>query len=317
MSTALRCAAAQAVTVTCATAATKGRVALISHSMGLMYGSGPLGPHPGGRFNFKLPRLRGGGALYLEPSPKRVRVELGGEVIADSVRAMLLHESGHQPVYYFPAEDVRSEVLEPSDRHTRCPRKGVASYYDVRVGDRVEEGLAWFYPSVLDGGPPGLAGMIAFYFRRIDRWLEEDEEIRGHPRDPYHRIDIRASSREVRVSLGGVVLAESARTMALFETGLPVRWYLPSEDVKALLRPSETATHCPYKGDASYFDVDDEKDLVWRYEEPMPAALPIKGLLCFFNERVDMEVDGVMCERPESFRGGRPRAAVHGSAAPK
>jgi uncharacterized protein (DUF427 family) len=261
--------------------------------MGLMYGTGPFSREPAGTFNFDRPPA--GSVLYLDPCPKRVRVMLGGEVVADSRDAFLLHESGLQPVYYFPARDVRSELLLPSEHVTRCPKKGEASYYDVRVGERVEEAIAWYYPSVIAGAPAQLAGLIAFYFKRMDRWLEEDEEIRGHPRDPYHRIDVRQSSAVVRVSAGGVLLAESARPRPLFETGLPVRWYLPREDVRVLLRPTDTVTHCPYKGDATYSDalVGDAvlDDLVWSYADPFPGALPIKGLVCFWNERVDLEVD--------------------------
>src|SRR5499427_6971638 len=98
--------------------------------MGLMYGTGPLGKNPAGTFNFAPPPP--GRALYLEPTPKRVRVEVGGETIADSCRAMLLHESGLQPIYYFPPGDVRADVLEPGGRHTHCPKKGDASYYTIR-----------------------------------------------------------------------------------------------------------------------------------------------------------------------------------------
>ncbi len=122
---------------------------------------------------------------------------------------MLLHESGLQPVYYFPPEDVRADVLEPSDKHTHCPKKGDASYYTIRVGDRVVENGAWYYPDPLPDAPPLLKGLIAFYFDRMDRWLEEDEEIGVHPRDPYHRIDILRTDRHVRVSLDGELLAES------------------------------------------------------------------------------------------------------------
>jgi uncharacterized protein (DUF427 family) len=266
--------------------------------MGLMYGSGPFGKEPAGKFNFDPPPP--GRALYLEPSPKRVRVAVGGETIADSRRPMLLHESGHQPIYYFPPEDVRSEFLEDSDRHTRCPKKGEASYYTIRVGDRVVEAGAWYYPSVLDDAPPELEGLVAFYWREMDHWYEEDEEIFGHARDPYHRIDVLRSDRHVRVSLDGEVLAESDRAMALFESNLPPRWYLPREDVVASLEPSETRTVCPYKGFASYYSVGPEQDLVWVYEDPLPDAAKIAGLLCFFNERVDHELDGEALERPAS-----------------
>jgi uncharacterized protein (DUF427 family) len=116
-----------------------------------MYGNGPLGPQPAGTFNFEPPEP--GRALYLEPTPKRIRVQVGGETIADSRRAMMLHESGLPPVYYFPPEDVRAEVLEPSDRHTHCPKQGDASYYTIGVGDTVVEAGAWYYPEPLDGAP--------------------------------------------------------------------------------------------------------------------------------------------------------------------
>lgn len=263
-----------------------------------MTGSGPLGREPSGTFNFAPPPA--GQALYLEPTPKRVRVIVGGEVIADSRRAFLLHESGHQPVYYFPPEDVRADVLEPSDRHTRCPKKGEASYHTIRVGDVVLEAAAWHYPEPISSAPAGLAGLIAFYFARMERWLEEDEEIFGHPRDPYHRIDLRRTSRRIRVSLDGSLLAETERAVGLFESNLPVRWYMPLEDVVADLEPSEKVTLCPYKGRASYYSVAGEQDLVWYYPDPLPEAREIAGLVCFFSERVDIELDGELVERPAS-----------------
>jgi uncharacterized protein (DUF427 family) len=164
--------------------------------MGLMTGSGPLSRDPAGRFNFEVPAA--GWAVYLEPSPKRVRVIVAGETIADSTAAMLLSESGAQPVYYFPPSDVRADVLEPTDHHTHCPKKGEASYYSIRVGETELENAAWYYPEPLPDAPPQLRGLIAFYFKRMDGWLEEDEPLMGHPRDPYHRIDTIPSSRLVR-----------------------------------------------------------------------------------------------------------------------
>ncbi len=268
--------------------------------MGLMTGSGPFGREPAGTFNFEAPPP--GRALYLEPSPKRIRVVVAGETVADSRRAMLLHESGHQPIYYFPPEDVRADLLEPSDRHTRCPKKGEASYYTIRVGSNVVDAGAWYYPEPIAQAPPMLAGLIAFYWNRMDRWLEEDEEVFAHPRDPYHRIDVLRTDRHVRISLDGELLAESDRGMALFESNLPTRWYLPRQDVFASLESSDTVTLCPYKGRASYYSVPVEggKDLIWLYEDPLPDAEKIKGLLCFFGERVDIELDGELQERPES-----------------
>jgi len=270
--------------------------------MGLMYGNGPLGPRPAGTFNFDPPPP--GRALYLEPTPKRVRVEVGGETIADSRRAMLLHESGHQPIYYFPPDDIRAELLEPSDRHTYCPKKGEASYYTIRVGDREVHAGAWYYPEPLAGAPP-IKDLIAFYFGRMDRWFEEDEEVFVHPRDPYHRIDVLRSDRHVRVSLGGEVLADSDRAIALFESNLPPRWYLPAEDVLVELERSDTVTRCPYKGIASYHSVKLPdgglaKDLIWFYPEPLPEAGRIAGLLSFFNEKTDIELDGELQARPET-----------------
>lgn len=267
--------------------------------MGLMTGSGPLGKQPAGTFNFERPAP--GRALYLEPTPKRLRVEVGGVVIADSRHAMMLHEAGQQPVYYFPPQDVRADVLEPSERHTRCPKKGEASYHTIRAGGEVVQDGAWFYPDPLPGTPP-IKDLIAFYFNRMGRWREEGEEIGVHPRDPYHRIDVLATDRHITISLGGAVLAETDQALALFESNLPTRWYLPIEDVRAELEPSDTVTHCPYKGSASYHSVKVEggTDLIWYYEHPLAEVGRIQGLVCFFNEKVDIELDGELQQRPDS-----------------
>src|SRR6202042_8843 len=141
--------------------------------MGLMTGTGPLGPTPAGNFNSEPPAP--GKALYLEPTPKRIRVEVGGEVIADSRHAMMLHESGLQPIYYFPPEDVREEFLEPADRHTHCPKKGDASYYTIRVGDEVVENGAWFFFYPLLFFSP-IEILFVFYFDSLGRWMEEGQE---------------------------------------------------------------------------------------------------------------------------------------------
>ena len=167
----------------------------------------------------------------------------------------------------------------------------------------VEAG-AWYYPDPLPGAPP-IKDLIAFYWNRMERWLEEDEEVFGHPRDPYHRIDLRQSDRQIKVSLDGQLLAESTRAVGLFESNLPTRWYLPREDVPAELVPSDTVTHCPYKGEAGYYSVrlpngELAKNLVWHYDEPLLEASMIAGLLCFFNEKVDIELDGELQQRPES-----------------
>jgi uncharacterized protein (DUF427 family) len=270
--------------------------------MGLMTGTGPLSRNPAGSHNFDAPPP--GQALYLEPCPKWVRVIVGGETIADSRRTLMVSESGHQPVYYFPPEDVRLDLLEPSDRHTSCPKKGEASYHTIRVGDTVVEAGAWYYAEPIAGAEP-LRDRIAFYWDRMDHWYEEDEEVFVHPRDPYHRVDVMPTSRHLKFSLDGEVLAESERAMALFESNLPVRWYIPLEDVSAELEPTDTVTSCPYKGTAGYYAVRRSggelvKDLIWFYDEPLPAVGRIAGLVCFFNERVDVEVDGEPEPRPET-----------------
>ena len=270
--------------------------------MGLMSGTGPLGKKPAGMFNFEPPPP--GQAVYMEPCLKWVRVVLGGETIADSRRTLLLSESGHQPMYYFPPEDVRSEYLEHADRHTRCPKKGEASYHTIRVEDHVVDAGAWYYPDPISGAPP-IKDLIAFYWDRMDHWYEEDEEVFVHPRDPYHRVDVLPTARHIRISLDGELLAESDEAMALFESNLPIRWYVPREDVRVELEPTDTETRCPYKGTAGYYAVrlpngETVKDLIWYYDDPLPAVNRIAGRLCFFNEQVDVDVDGEPEPRPET-----------------
>jgi uncharacterized protein (DUF427 family) len=269
--------------------------------MGLMYGTGPLGPAPAGAWNFDPPAQ----ALYLDPSPKRVRVFVGGTAIADSRAAFLLHESRNQPVYYFPPADVAMSCLMPTDHVTVASTKGEASHYTITVGSTVVENGAWTYSSPVPSAPDGLAGLIAFYFNKMERWMEEEEEIVGHPRDPYHRIDVIATADHLRILKRGELLAETTRAMALFESNLPTRWYLPREDVIAGLEDSDTHTICPYKGTASYFNVRLAggavvKDLVWYYPEPRADAARVGGLVCFYNERIEISLNGVELERPAS-----------------
>jgi uncharacterized protein (DUF427 family) len=270
--------------------------------MALTVGTGPFGTTPRGVFNFELPRREG--LIWFEDSPRRMRALFGGETVVDSRHPKLLHEHGKLPIYYFPEEEVRMDLLEPTDHSTHCPWKGEASYWSVRVGDRVAENAVWSYPDPVEEAPP-LAGYLAFYWDRMDQWLEEDEEAIVHARDPYHRVDILRSSRHLKVSVNGEVVAETRRPLALFETGLPPRWYIPREDVRTeLLEDSDKRTGCAYKGFASYWSVragdELEEDLVWCYPDPTRDVERIKGYLAFFNERVDIEVDGEAQERPQT-----------------
>jgi uncharacterized protein (DUF427 family) len=269
--------------------------------MGLTSGTGPFGHRPAGQFNF-TPDPPTGSVLYFDPVPYRLRGFVGGEPVFDTLGAKLLYETAHLPVYYVPEEDLRHELLEPSDKHTHCPHKGDASYRSIRVGARFAEDAVWTYPEPI--APAAfLAGHAAFYWGKLDEWFVEDEQVFGHPRDPYARIDTYRTTRPVRVSVDGEVIAESTRAIALFETGLPPRFYLPAEDVRMdLLEPSETKTRCAYKGVASYWHVRVgdtlHEDLAWTYPEPERDAQAIGDLICFFNERVDLEVDGEAQERP-------------------
>src|SRR4051794_5885458 len=161
-----------------------------------------------------------------EESRRRVRAEFAGVMVADSRKAMLLLESGRLPVYYFPMVDVRMDLLEPTPHRTHSALKGDASYWMLRVGDRVAEKAAWGYSDPPRDGPP-VRGYISFYWDKMDAWYEEEERVFGHARDPYHRVDILRSSRHVRIELGGVTIAETRRPRMLLETQLPVRYYIP------------------------------------------------------------------------------------------
>lgn len=270
--------------------------------MTLTLGTGPFAKPGKGALNFDLNAAAPAHVLFLHEVPKRVRALLGGETVVDSRRTQLLHETGLLPQLYVPFDDVRMDLLEQTAKSTHCPFKGDARYWTVRVGERVEEDVVWSYPEPLTGAPP-LAGLAAFYFDRMDAWYEEDEELVGHMRDPFHRVDTRAGSRHVVVRVGGEVVAETNSPVMLFETGLPVRYYLPVDGVREdLLEPSETTSVCPYKGTASYASVrtggdrggdiggDRAADVAWTYREPLGEALQVAGLWSFLGDDVDIDV---------------------------
>jgi uncharacterized protein (DUF427 family) len=269
--------------------------------MGLSSGTGPFGSVPAGRFNF-TPDPPTGSALYFDPVPYRLRGTFGGAIVFDTLGARLLYETAHLPVYYVPEDDLRHDLLEPSNTQTHCPHKGDASYRSIRVGDRVETDAVWAYREPI--APAAfLAEYAAFYWGKLDEWFVEDEQVFGHPRDPYHRIDTYRTTRAVRVSVDGEPIAESGRALALFESGLPARFYLPLEDVRMdLLAPSAKTSRCAYKGVASYWHVRVgdtlHDDLAWTYAEPNDEISAIRELICFFNERVDLELDGQAQKRP-------------------
>jgi uncharacterized protein (DUF427 family) len=240
------------------------------------------------------------GRVRTEPGAKRVRTFVGGIAVADTTRPLYVWETPYYPSYYLPAADVRTDLLVPTDTVTHSTSRGDAKHFTVRVGERERVDAAWQYP---DSPIEELRDHIRFDWDAMDSWFEEDEEVFVHVRSPYTRIDILPTSRTVRVELNGVVLAVSPRPLVLFETGLQPRWYLPKVDVRMdLLEPTEHSSRCPYKGQAEYWSarVGDElvENIAWSYRTPLPESERIAGHVAFYDERVDLFVDGERRERP-------------------
>lgn len=259
--------------------------------MSLTKGSGPFGDSPAGIFNFD-PHAPAH-VLYVQRTPRRVRVRLGDQTVADSDDVRLLHPPGRTPTYLFPREDVRMELLRPSERQQSDPGMGRRTYWSVHTGSGHAPDAAYSWER-----PPHsaweIARLVAFDWDSLTVF-EEDEEVFVHPRDPFTRIDVLRSSRRVRVSIAGAVVADSSRPCMLLESGLPVRWYLPPKDVRTeLLQPSSTTTRCPYKGVAQYWSLrlptGCEQDLVWSYPKPLREAEAVRGLICFPQHRVELQV---------------------------
>ncbi|MGH4020269.1 MAG: DUF427 domain-containing protein [Pseudonocardiaceae bacterium] len=262
--------------------------------MTITISKGPLSSTPRDTVNYQIdgPAHR----LLFDPFPRRVRAVFAGETVLDSARGMLLHESNLLPQLYVPSSDVRTELLEPTDHTTHCPFKGDASYWSVTIGDQRADNAVWAYPQPLPAAD-WLDGYVALYWKSMDAWFDEDEEVAGHLRDPYHRVDVRDSSRHARVIAGDELVAESHRPVLLSETGLPNRFYLPASDVRAeLLELSATHTVCPYKGTASYRSLRTRSGLItdaaWYYPDPLDGVHAISGRLCFVADGVETWVDG-------------------------
>jgi uncharacterized protein (DUF427 family) len=237
---------------------------------------------------------------FVEPTHRRIRVRLGDELIADSDRAQLLVQYGPAglPTYYLPREDVRPDVLVDETVGLAGQRT-----WSVRAGRKRAEAAAWTHEDTT-GPMAALDGHVTFSWRQLD-WYEEDERVVVHARDPHKRVDTLRSSRRIQVLVAGEQVASSVHPLLLFETALPTRYYLPFSDVRTeLLEASDTVTICPYKGVARYWSlrVGDTfvRDAAWSYPDPIPENPKIRDLLCFFNERVDLVVDGKALERPLS-----------------
>jgi uncharacterized protein (DUF427 family) len=238
--------------------------------------------------------------IRVEPGAKRVRAYFGGQLVADTTRPVLVWEVPHYPAYYFPAADVRTELLEPDGDVAHSPTRGDGRTFTVSAGGKRATGAALRYE---DSPIEELRDLIRLEWDAMDAWFEEDEEVFTHPRDPYTRVDILPSSRHVRVEVDGVTIAESASPRLLFETGLPTRYYLPKTHVRMdRLVPSERVSNCPYKGEAEWWSVMSgdnlHEDLAWSYPTPLRESQGIAGLIAFYDEKVDIYVDGVLQERP-------------------
>ena len=259
--------------------------------MGLSWQQGPLAPGAIGRF--LVPGPLPDRMPFAERLRRRMRVRFGGDWIADSENVVLLHEPGRYPVAYFPLGDVADGVLRPADHTTRHRDLGATAWYTVTAGTESKQRAAYRHVELPDHAAE-LRDRVAFAWRAMDAFYEEDERIVGHAADPYHRIDIRRTSRHLTVHHDGRAIADSSGPLALYESGFAPRWYLPREDVDAsALTPVEGQTFCPYKGICSYYDVAGATRAAWSYEDAWPEVGRVAGLVSFEPDKVEVCLDGV------------------------
>src|SRR5215813_6994177 len=263
----------------------------LEQMMGLSWQEGPLGRSPIGRFLTSSPmpeRL-----LFAEPLRRRMSVELGGSVVARSDDAVLLFEPGRYPVAYFPLGDIAGGVLQASDHQTKHPDLGETQWFDVVGGHgHIARRGAWQH---VDPPPQGAAfrNWVAFAWRAMDASYEEDERILGHAADPYHRIDIRQTSRNLVVRQGDRIVADTKRPLVLYESGFAPRWYVPRDDIdESALTPVKLQTFCPYKGLCSYYTIGDARQAAWSYPEAYPEVRRISNLVSFEPDIVSVHLDG-------------------------
>ena len=258
--------------------------------MGLAWQQGPLAPGAIGRFLVPDPlpeRL-----LYAEPLRRRMRVRFGEAWVADSENVLLLHEPGRYPVAYFPLGDISPGVLESSEHTTRHRDLGPTSWYAVTAGAHSRPRAAWEHTG-LPGYASDLKERVAFAWRAMDAFYEEDDRIVGHAADAYHRIDIRKTSRHLVVRHGDQVIADTTRPLALYESGFAPRWYVPHADVtESALTAAAGQTFCPYKGVCSYYDVGDARRAAWSYLDAWPEVRAVAGFISFEPDLVEVSLDG-------------------------
>jgi uncharacterized protein (DUF427 family) len=277
--------------------------------MGLSWQQGPLAPGAVG--SFLVSGAMPAPLIYAEPLRRRMRVRFGDAFIADSETAVLLFEPGRYPVAYFPEAHVSADAVRPGDLVTHHRELGPTLWYVVRSGDKRAERGAWRHTD-----PPSFAselrGRIAFAWTAMDAFFEEDERILGHASDPYHRIDIRQTSRHFVVRQGDRVIADSKRPRVLYESGFAPRWYVPREDVdQSALTAVENQTFCPYKGVCSYYDVGSARLSVWSYREAYREVDRIRDMLSFEADVLAVTIDGFP-HLPEPGQGVVPHGPDRG-----
>jgi uncharacterized protein (DUF427 family) len=258
--------------------------------MGLAWQQGPLATGSIGHFLTAQPmpaRL-----LFAEPSRRRMRVRFANRWIAESEDVVLLHEPGRYPVAYFPRDDVDEGTLIAEDRVTQHHDLGDTEWFTVKAVEHETKHAAWQHTSL----PPHAAvldGRVAFAWRAMDAFYEEDERIVGHAADAYHRIDIRSTTRHLVVRDEEHVIADTQRPLALYESGFAPRWYVHREDINgSALKPVEGQTFCPYKGLASYYDVGGHKRAAWCYVDAWTEVERVRNLVSFEPDKIDVYLDG-------------------------
>ncbi|MBY8339354.1 DUF427 domain-containing protein [Streptomyces spinosirectus] len=259
--------------------------------MGLSWQQGPLAPGAVGRF--LVPEPLPERMLFAEPLRRRMRVRFADTWIADSEDVVLLHEPGRYPVAYFPVGDIDAAVLEAGGHTTRHRDLGPTTWYTVRAGTQSKQRAAWQHTELPDHAAE-LKGRVAFAWRAMDAFYEEDERIVGHAADNYHRIDIRRTSRHLVVRSGDRVVADSRRPLVLYESGFAPRWYVPRADVdETALTPADTRTFCPYKGLCDYYDIGEARRAAWSYRNAYREVDRIEDLVSFEPDEVEVRLDGV------------------------
>ncbi|KZV61645.1 DUF427-domain-containing protein [Peniophora sp. CONT] len=233
-------------------------------------------------------------AGYSEDVFRRVRVLFGGQYVADAPQPKLVWEHSWYPLYYFPKDTISHEYLKNASQSSNGK-----STYDLVVGDKKAEGAV----TVFNEGD--FAGYVKINFSSADAWFEEDQRVYFHPKDPYKRVLVLPSSKHIRVEVDGVEVANTKSSQRLYETALPIRTYIPLKDVRVdLLTDASLVTSCPYKGDANYYDINlpsgKKEGLVWWYKHPTLESAPVAGHVAFYDEKVDVWVDGVKQERPKT-----------------